>query len=446
MASPAYACVRKTVSTCPQCHQEIAAQIVERDGCIFMEKHCVQHGAFQLLVSRHPWFYKGLTGYYFEVMPEKMAQRRFYIYLTNKCNMNCPICLLDPNQGRVPDMAMEKFKEVIENNKNSRFYLYGAEPTLRPDLLDWIRLLKKNGNLVNMHTNGAHLTEYAYLKELKDGGLDYVSLQFDGFDDRIYELLRGEPLLENKMQVLENLRRLNMPTGLNVTIAKDVNEGQIGTIIDYAVRHPFIKDVSFATLSLLGSTCRNFSPDSMLMPDALIDMAEAQTKGRVSRQGIYLFQKLYYAFLAIFKIRRCYNFQHLALVRDKDGGYFSFDRLLGLEHFERSLDQFRETVRRHKLMASARLGVQLLVNFVSGHCVEKLSCIPWNMFMPGKLRSPKIPDKVLLISFGTVCDFVKYDAQISAYCGQGICLEKENKVVLTDNILELSMFSQKVCA
>jgi hypothetical protein len=183
----------------------------------------------------------------------------------------------------------------------------------------------------------------------------------------------------------------------------------------------------------------------MLMPDELIDMAEAQTKGRVSRKSIFLFQKLYYAFLAIFSIRRCYNFQHLALIREKDGAYSSFDQLLRLDRFEVRLDEFKENVKRHKFWASAVLGWQLGLNFVTDRFMMKMSCIPWNMFIPGKLRSPRIPDRMLLISFGTVCDFVKYDAQISKYCGQGICLEKENKVVLTDNISDVSMFNEKAC-
>ncbi len=393
--------IRTTTSTCPQCRQEVPAQIVEEGGKVYMKKFCVAHGPFELLISRHPWYYKGLTEYYFEVMPQKMEQRRFYIYLSNKCNMNCPICLLDPNQGKVPDISIEKFKDVISRNKRSRFYLYGAEPTLRPDLLEWIRLLKQNGDLVNMHTNGINLTDHAYLKELKDHGLDYVSLQFDGFDDKIYMALRGQNLLEMKLQVLDNLRRLNMSTGFNVTIAKGVNEGQIAPILDYAVKNPFIKDVSFATLSQLGAACKNFAVDSLLMPDELIDMAEEQTKGKVSRRSIYLFQKLYYAFLSALNIRRCYNFQHLALVREKNGGYSTLDQLLGLERFEKELDAFRGRVKSNKGLATLSLGMQMLLNFLSGNFLKKLSCIPLNMFIPGKLRSPKIPDKVLLISFGT---------------------------------------------
>jgi sulfatase maturation enzyme AslB (radical SAM superfamily) len=437
--------IRETTSTCPDCRQEIKAYIIEKHNKIYMKKSCLLHGAFELLVSNHPSYYRGLTQYYFEVMPEKMEQRRYYVYLSNKCNLDCPICLLEPNQSKLPDISLLKFKETIKNYKKSRFYLYGAEPTLRPDLEDWIKVLKQNGNLVNMHTNGIKLTDYAYSKKLKEEGLDYVSLQFDGFDDKIYLSLRGQSLLEIKLKALENLRKLNIPTGFNVTIAKGVNENQIGAIIDYAVKNRFIRDVSFATLSLLGPTGKNFPPDSMLMPDELIDMTEEQTKGRISRKNVFLFQKLYYALLSVFNIRRCYNFQHLALIRDKNGGYSTFDRLLKLECFEKKLDTYKKLRKSNRMSASLYFITQVSFNFLFSNFLEKLQCVPLNIIMPGKIRSPKIPSKVLLLSFGTVCDYIKYDSQISKYCGQGFCFEDKDKVVLTDNISDLSLFDNKIC-
>lgn len=444
MADASEPLIRETTSTCPYCYNEIEARIVEKNGKIYMQKSCIEHGDFELLISRHPWYYKGLTEYYFGIMPERLEQRRFYIYLSNKCNMNCPICLLEPNQQKVPDISLTKFRDVIRNNKQSRFYLYGAEPTLRPDILDWIKLLKQSGNLVNMHTNGIKLVDYSFLKELHNNGLDYVSLQFDGFKDGIYTALRGQKLLKMKLQVLDNLCKLNIPTGLNVTIAKGINEDQIGPILDYAVKHNFIKDVSFATLSLLGSTCNNFSADSLLMPDELIDIVEEQTKGKISRQSFYLFQKLYYAFLSSFRVRRCYNFQHLAIVRGGDGGYSTFDQLLDLRDFEKKLDVYKRMIKHNKWSASLYLGVQIVLNLLRGNFFRKISCLPLNMFIPGQLRSPRIPNRIFLVSFGTVCDFVKYDSRISRYCGQGICLERDGGIVLTDNISDLSMFKNKV--
>lgn len=439
--------MRETMSTCPHCHKEIKAYLIEQDKKIYMKKECPAHGVFDLLISKHPWYYKGLTEYYFEIMPDQMKQRRYYIYLSNKCNMNCPICLLEPNQNKFPDISLTQFEELIRKNRNSRFYLYGAEPTLREDLVLWIKMLRRYGNLVNMHTNGIKLADYAYLKELRDSGLDYVSLQFDGFEDKIYTVLRNQSLLDIKIKALENLRRLNIPTGLNVTIAKGVNEDQIKGIIEYAVKNAFIKDVGFATLSFLGFANTHFLPDVFLMPDELIDMVEKQTDSKITRKNIFLFQKLYYALLSFFKIRRCYNFQHLAIIRDKKTGYSTFDSFFKLECFEKKLDRYKELVKKNSKISELYFFTQLILNLISDNFLNKLRCMPLNMLLPGNKRNPKIPSKILLLSFGTVCDFLKYDSQIAKYCGQGFCVtDRDNSILLTDSISALSLFyNNRIC-
>lgn len=435
--------IRETFSTCPHCHKKIKAYLVERDGEILMQKKCPEHNNFIQVVSKHPWYYKGLTDYYFKVMPHGMKQKRYYIYLSNKCNLNCPICLLEPNHDKFSDISLSRFEEIIKKHRSSRFYLYGAEPTLRHDLEQWIKLLKTHGNLVNMHTNGIKLADYEYLKKLKECGLDYVSLQFDGFKDRVYNMLRGQNLLDIKLKALENLRKLNISTGLNVTIAKGVNECEIKGIIEYAVNTPFIKDVSFATLSFLGSANNNFSPDMLLMPDELIDVVENQTEGRISRKSIFLFQKLYYALLSAFNVRRCYNFQHIALVRDKKSRYSTFDSFFKLDRFERKLDTYKKLVKNNRKLATLYLLYELGLNLIGDNFLSKLRCIPFNILLPGKIINAKIPSRILLLSFGTVCDFYKYDSQISEYCGQGFCLEDDKNIELTDSISDLSLFYKK---
>lgn len=103
--------VRETLSTCPHCHKQIKAHLIEKDSKIYMRKQCFEHGVIDLLVSNHPQYYKNLTEYYFKVMPGKMKQKRYYIYLSNKCNLNCPICLLEPNQNKIPDMTLHQAKK-----------------------------------------------------------------------------------------------------------------------------------------------------------------------------------------------------------------------------------------------------------------------------------------------------------------------------------------------
>ncbi|MBU0503113.1 MAG: radical SAM protein [Candidatus Omnitrophica bacterium] len=435
--------IRETIGTCSLCSKKVKANIVEIGGKIMMYKYCSEHGCTTVLISNHPWYYKALTDFYFGVMPKIMKQSRFYIYLSNRCNLDCPICLLEPNQKHVPDITLERFEKTLKKQKRSRFYLYGAEPTLRDDIEDWIRLLKRYGNTVNMHTNGIKLADLEFLKKLKSCGIDYISLQFDGFSDDVYMKLRNRKLAELKLQVLNNLRKLNIPTGLNVTIAKGVNEEQVPLIINYAAVNNFIKDVSFATVSFIGNANSNFQSGSLLMPDELIDIVELHTKGKISRKNVYFFQKLYYTLLSALKIRRCYNFQQLALVRDKGRGYISFDELFRLDSLEKKLDKYRKFLNAGNKLAVFYLFYILGLNMFGKNAMAKLRCIPLGMPLPGSILNARIPPRILLLSFGTVCDFYKFDSQISKYCGQGVCFEDKGNIVLTDTISDLTLFYGK---
>ncbi|MCK4994211.1 MAG: radical SAM protein [Candidatus Omnitrophica bacterium] len=438
--------IRKTQSMCSELGVKVDAYLVEENGKIIMRKSCPEHGQEELVVSRHPWYYKELTEYYFKVMPNKMKQRRFYIYLSNICNLNCPVCLLEPNQNKITDIRLDDFKQIIEKNKDCRFYLYGAEPTLRPDLKQWIELLRYYGNLVNVHTNAIKLADYDYACKLKSWGVDYVSMQFDGFDDRVYEILRGKKLLDLKLKALENLKRLDIATGFNVTIAKDINEDQIHLILDYALANNFVKDVSFATLSFLGDAKGNFSSEATLMPDELIDIVECQTKGKIKRENIFLFQKLYYTLLAVFKVRRCYNFQHLVLYRKDNSAYMTLDQLFDLKRLEPVFSRYVKLVKKSRLLASVYFLGSFFLNFFGKNFLKRLRCIPPGILIPWKIRNIKIPSKTLFISFGTVCDNYKFDSHINDYCGQGFCFAGKDKIKMTDSVPDFTMSSKKeVC-
>jgi MoaA/NifB/PqqE/SkfB family radical SAM enzyme len=435
--------IRKTISMCSESDRKIEAYIVETDNKIIMKKSCPEHGQEEVVISRHPWYYKALTEYYFKVMPQNLKQRRFYIYLSNNCNLSCPICLLQPNQDKLPDMSLAAFKQIIEKNRDSRFYLYGAEPTLRKDLQQWVELLKRYGNIVNMHTNGIKLADYEYALNLKKWGVDYVSMQFDGFDDQVYAVLRGKKLLDLKLKALENLKRLELATGFNVTIAKGINEAQIQPILDYALKNKFVKDVSFATLSALGDAKANFSSEATLMPDELIDLVERQTKGKIKRENVFLFQKLYYTLLSVFKVRRCYNFQHLVLYRKNDCDYLTLDQVFGLKKFEPIFFKYSELLKKNRLLAAGYFLINFLLNFFGENFFKKIKCVPWGMLIPGKIRNIKIPSSTLFVSFGTVCDNYKYDSQINSFCGQGFCFTLNNKIEMTDSVPELVLPDKK---
>lgn len=101
---------------------------------------------------------------------------------------------------------------------------------MREDLPEIIRLGRKKGfGFFQLNTNGLRLAaEPGYAKALREAGLDTVFLQFDGLDDRVYQILRGRPLLEEKRRALEACAAAGLGAVLVPVIAPGVNEGQGG--------------------------------------------------------------------------------------------------------------------------------------------------------------------------------------------------------------------------
>ena len=80
--------------------------------------------------------------------------------------------------------------------------LSGGEPLVHPELLDFLdeALARPEIVRVSISTNGLRLLERPDLLEAIRQRHVVVSLQFDGFDDRVYQMLRGSKLAARKLR------------------------------------------------------------------------------------------------------------------------------------------------------------------------------------------------------------------------------------------------------
>ena len=46
--------LRETKSVCPQCLSNIPAFVIERGGVVYFNKHCKDHGEFEIEISKNP--------------------------------------------------------------------------------------------------------------------------------------------------------------------------------------------------------------------------------------------------------------------------------------------------------------------------------------------------------------------------------------------------------
>lgn len=411
--------IRETTSVCPVCFHRIAASVIERQGAVFLCKECPEHGKFELLLSRHPDYYKDLDSFYFSVMDRALPQRDYMINLTNRCNLQCPICLADANTRGLSDLPLEVLRDFLRGKKRVKIDLMGAEPTLREDLPDMIRMIRCSGNIPALHTNGLRLEDADYLKRLCAAGMSEVHLQFDGFDDEAYLTLRGKPLLQSKQRILDNLRLFKVPTDLVATIARGVNEGQVLPILDFGVREMFVKEAFFLGCRYLGNA-KNLPIDICMMPDEIIDLLEQQTHGGISRDNIKDFQKLYFSLLAALGIRKCFYIQHYILFRNGAGGYQTFEKLFDLRALQKNISAFKGMKAQKHPLAAAYLVLSLMVQmarFRNWPAMTRLLSYG-KPFLKGFDLS-RLSNACLLLGFISACDGYSYDEDIARHCGKG---------------------------
>ena len=97
-----------------------------------------------------------------------------FVDLTNRCNMNCPICVANvPWMGfdYYPPLAyfQKVFKGLAAWDPPPVIHLFGGEPTMRDDLLEIIDYAHGLGLRVHLVTNGLKLADKADSKAIATG-------------------------------------------------------------------------------------------------------------------------------------------------------------------------------------------------------------------------------------------------------------------------------------
>lgn len=415
--------VRTTEGRCSTCLKPVPASVVHRQDTIQLEKHCGEHGISRQLLSRSPDHWEELDRFYFQVNSESYPQRDFIVRMTETCNLDCPICLAKANTQDTPDLDLSGLENLLSQRRGIKVDLMAAEPTLREDLEEWIRRVKQTGNIAALHTNGLKLAKYEYARALRDAGLDEVFLQFDGFNEDANKVLRGRPLVKARTAALANLRKLGIATSLIVVIARGLNEEQVGEVYRFALQpqNDHIKEVFYLGLRMLGSARAAGVEDMALMPDELIELFTEQVHD-VDRNDIHRFNKLYFAMLSAFRVKKCLYVQHYIVARKppKKGGPQPVAQWLDLPMLERAAERYARVVPDHPGLARAALLADLARAGLQPKAARMLADLTrlQRLFTTG-MNLGQVPKRFLLLGFITACDPHNFDAQVAINCGKG---------------------------
>lgn len=225
--------IRMAKSLSPLTLQTIPAKVIETDEGIFLEKTDEKGTTYCSLIERDKELY------YRAVQKKFSMHNKYYnmIYTTSKCNLSCSFCYeMDGDKSR--EMSLEKIKDAVRNSKNKIFLLIGREPTLDNRLEEIIRIISKN-NYASLVTNGLKLADNGYLQSLCRAGLQHITFSLHSVDNNEADIqLNNAAVQKKKLKALENIERANIPTIISMTIARNVNEGEIKKAFEICARKP----------------------------------------------------------------------------------------------------------------------------------------------------------------------------------------------------------------
>jgi len=297
-----------TYSFCPDCMKRVPAKIVFVGQKVFLRKRCEVHGVFDHILEEDKDFYLKMRqfdkpGTDCKIQTEVKRGCPYdcglcadheqhtcigLIEVTNACNLGCPVCYASSGKGKHLSLdqigKMMDFYQDSEYNKAEILQLSGGEPTVHPQILEIIKLAKeKKFQYVMLNTNGIKIAEdEGFVKNLGEfkGGFE-VYLQFDSLQGKVYKHIRGKDILNIKEKAIANLSKYNVPVTLVSTIMEGVNDKEIGSIINYGLKHNNVRGINIQPVAFFGRLPALEKVNKRTTLTGILNRIEKQTSGMI---------------------------------------------------------------------------------------------------------------------------------------------------------------------
>jgi 7,8-dihydro-6-hydroxymethylpterin dimethyltransferase len=274
----------QAISLCETCMRRIEAKLVIQDNQVWMHKWCPEHGHSKVLVATDANYWRMGREVYVKPpeMPLKFNTEMHWgcpydcglcadhmqhscltiVEITDHCNLRCPVCFAGsgPDRPQHRDLVtVERMLDAIVANEGQPdvVQISGGEPTIHPQFFDIMDAAKRRPiRHLMLNTNGVRIAnEPGFAERLTEYSPGFeVYLQFDSFECDALQMLRGADLRQVRERALARLNEVGLSTTLVVTIARGVNDNEIGKIVEFAAAQPCVRGVTLQPVQFAGRT------------------------------------------------------------------------------------------------------------------------------------------------------------------------------------------------
>jgi len=198
--------------------------------------------------------------------PEECPYETVVVDVTHRCNMACANCYV-PNRV-IPDLDAAWLSSIFARLPRGRFVrLSGGEPTLRRDLPEILRDIRRHGHHALVLTNGLKFTERSYVRALKNAGMQIAYLSFSGgFDDDLYETIDEMRCAKEKRLAFENLRAEHIFTSIGMIVMRDLNEHEVKNVWTAIRKSRNVREFHLRSVGAMG---RHANTDPLTLDEML---------------------------------------------------------------------------------------------------------------------------------------------------------------------------------
>ena len=176
------------------------------------------------------------------------APYRMDLALSYHCNNHCIHCYNEASRAQ-NELSTEDWKRVLERIWDlgiPHVVFTGGEPTLKGNLPELIACAEHLGLITGLNTNGRRLSQFDYLQQLVNVGLDHVQITLESHDPSIHNVIvASSDAWEQTVEGIKNALSSKLFVMTNTTLLKSNSPSLAGTL-------KYLSDLGVPTVGLNG--------------------------------------------------------------------------------------------------------------------------------------------------------------------------------------------------